>query len=293
VKRLPVAPLQKRNLQSTLAFSGLLVVTVFAVFLPIDGLSLAAVTSSSHGRADVEGSPMAPLLQARKNVEYFFENSANVVCAESITQILIGKNNKPQYREESKFEYQLQATSLGGSLKLKESRDVRKQAFRDPARTLLVTKGFATLLLIVHSDYESSYEFEPAGEENEGGVILAKFNYKAVPGASSPAALQLRGKNYPLPLSGVIWIDKSNGIISRLTATVDASLSDLGLEGMQSDIHYALVHFHDPEEGYWVPVSAVIDLQTPLQHWRNLHRFTAYKRFVGSIEIEGMEERKK
>ena len=262
-------------------------------------ISLGFLSVPWGGRVTVDDSKanadtaMQPLLQARKNVEFYFQNSVNVVCSESITQIIIGKNNKPTYREESKYEYQLQAVSLGGNLKLKESRDVRKQAFRDPARTLLITKGFSTLLLIVHPDYESSYEFEPAGQENDGGVALSKFNFKAVAGASSPAALQVRGKNYPLPLSGTIWIDKTAGIITRLTAAVDSSLSDLGLQALKSDIHYGLVQFHSPDERYWVPMSAVIDVETSRQHWRNLHRFAGYKRFVGSIEVEGVEEQKK
>jgi hypothetical protein len=236
---------------------------------------------------------MQPLLQARQNVGKFFEQAANVVCAESITQTIVGKNDKPAYREESKFDYQLEATAASGSLRLKESRDVRKQAFRDASRTLLLTKGFTSLLLIVHAQYEASYDFTPAGEENDGTVILAKYNFKAVPGASSPAALQLRGKNYPLPLTGTLWVNTSTGAITRLTAAVDSSLADLGLKSMHSDIHYALVQFHDPEEAYWMPVSATIDLETPLQHWRNVHRFTGYKRFRGSIQIEGIKDEKK
>jgi hypothetical protein len=55
---------------------------------------------------------------------------------------------------------------------------------------------------------------------------------------------------------------------------------------MTSDIHYAVVQFHDPDESYWMPVSAVIDLETPLQHWRNVHQFSGYKRFRATIEIE-------
>src|SRR4030088_1997841 len=35
--------------------------------------------------ADVDATAMAPLLEARKNVAFFFEHSANVVCGESIT----------------------------------------------------------------------------------------------------------------------------------------------------------------------------------------------------------------
>jgi hypothetical protein len=249
--------------------------------------NLSAVASN------LSPSAMEPLLKARKTVGRFFEQSANVVCSESVTQAIVGKNGSPSYREESKYNYQLQASSTPGSVKLVESREVRKQAFRDSGRTLLLTKGFASLLLIAHSQYESSYEFTPAGDDNEGATQLAKFNFKPVPGGASPAALQLRGKNYPLPLSGTIWIDKGSGAITRLTAAVDSSMADLGLKGMQSDIHYVLVQFHDPEEAYWMPASASIDFETPLQHWRNIHRFAAYKRFVGSIHVEGIEDEKR
>ena len=226
------------------------------------------------------------LERARRLVEQFFEQSSNVVCEESITQTTLGKNGKPNYREESRYQYQLEASTAGGSLKLNESRDARKIAFRDPARTLLVTNGFTSILMIVLPQYEASYQFEGVSEEAVDGRMIDEIHYKSVPGGRSPAALQLRGKNYPLPLSGSIWIDKETGAIMRLTAEIDSSMSDLGLKGLTSDIHYALVQFHDPEEAYWMPLSATIDVETPLQHWRNVHRFTGYKRFRATIKIE-------
>ena len=261
-----------------------------ALLLVFSGVSYAqapsgpqAAPASSPVAADVA---MQALARARDSVEKFFARSANVVCAESITQTVIGENGKASYREESKYDYQLEASDVNGSLRLVESRDARKLPFRDPARTLLVTNGFASLLLIVHPQYETSYQFQPAGEEVIDGMTLEEVHFTPIPGASSPAALRLRGKNYPLPLSGMIWIEKDTGAITRMTAAVDSSLSDLGLKGMSSDIHYALVQFHDPEDAYWMPVSATIDLETPLQHWRNVHRFTAYRRFRATIQIE-------
>src|ERR1700730_13098669 len=88
----------------------------------------------------------------------------------------------------------------------------------------------------------------------EGKVI--RFRSQRSLGAHSPAVLQLRGKSYPLPLSGSVWIDKQSGAVTRLTAAVDSSLNDLGLQGMRSDIHYSLIQFHDPDEAYWMPASA-------------------------------------
>ena len=232
---------------------------------------------------------VAAFLRARQSVEKFFEQSANVVCTENVIQAMVGKNGKANYREESVFDYQMQANTNSGSLKLIESRDTRKAAFRDSARTLLITNGFTSMLLIIHPTYETSYTFEPAGEETLDGVTFLKINFKPVPGASSPAALQLRGQNYPLPLSGTIWIEPQSGAVAKLVASMDSSLSDLGLQGMRSEIHYATVRFHDPDESYWMPVSAIIDVETPRQHWRNIHRFTGYKRFRATIKVEDLE----
>src|SRR5260370_19277418 len=104
--------------------------------------------------------------------------------------------------------------------------------------------------------------FEPAGEERIDGMAFAKVNFKFVPGASSPAALQLRGKNYPIPLSGTIWIEQQSGAVAKLVATMDSSLSDLGLHGMRSEIHYATVHFHHPEGSDLMPISLIIHVVT-------------------------------
>jgi hypothetical protein len=237
--------------------------------------------------SDMAASPeLAALLKARKSVERFFDQASNVVCTENVTQAMIGKNGKANYREDSVFDYQMQSNLGLGSQKLVETRETRKVAFRDSSRTLLITNGFTSMLLIIHSNYETSYRFEPGGEETADGITYERVYFKAVPGTSSPAALQLRGQNYPLPLSGTIWIERESGAVAKLIASMDASLSDLGLQGMRSEIHYAIVRFHDPDESYWMPVSAIIDVETPKQHWRNIHRFTGYKRFRATIQVE-------
>src|SRR5207247_10899848 len=105
--------------------------------------------------------------------------------------------------------------------------------FMYSCRNLLIPTCFTSMLLIIHPSYESSYTFEPAGEETVDGVSFAKVNFKAIPGASSPAALQLRGKNYPIPLSGTIWIEQQSGSVAKLVATMDSSLSDVGLHNMR------------------------------------------------------------
>ncbi len=231
------------------------------------------------------------MLHSRKLIDNFFEQTSNVVCDEDVAQTIVGKNGKPVYREESVFEYQMQSNTRGGSLRLVESREARKEAFRDPTKTLLITNGFASMLLVLHPDFEASYVFTPVTEEVSDGRSLVKIHFKPVPGASSPAAIQLRSRNYPLPLTGDIWIDRESGAVVKLVASLDSNLDDLGLHDLRSEIHYSVVQFHDPEEAYWMPSSAVIDVETPKQHWRNVHRFTDYRRFRATIQVQIGDEK--
>ena len=226
------------------------------------------------------------LQRSRKLIDKFFEQMSNVVCNEDVAQSIVGKNGKPMYREESIFEYQMESNTRSGALKLVESRDARKEAFRDPSKTLLITNGFASMLLVLHQDFEPSFAFTPVSEEAIDGRTLVKIHFKPVPGASSPAAIQLRSRNYPLPLTGDVWLDAESGAVVKLISRLDSSLDDLGLHDLRSEIHYTIVEFRDPEEAYWMPSSAVIDVQTPKQHWRNVHRFTDYRRFRATIQVQ-------
>jgi hypothetical protein len=276
----------------------LLALVAFLVgILACTALLHAQTLADSHTANDGADTPGAPdpafvtranatIVHSRKLIDSFFEQTSNVVCNENVSQTIVGKNNKPMYREESAFEYQLQSSSRSGSLRLTESRDSRKAAFRDPNKTLLITNGFASMLLVLHENYESSYVFEPVAEESSDGRIVLKFHFTPIPGASSPVAVQLRGRNYPLQLKGDIWIDEESGAVVKLISSLDANLEDLGLRELRSEIHYAIVQFHAPEEAYWMPASAVIDVETPKQHWRNVHRFTDYRRFRATIQVD-------
>lgn len=228
----------------------------------------------------------ASLMLSRKLIDSFFEQTSNVVCTENVSQTIVGKNNRAMYREESAFEYQLQSNSRSGSLKLAETREARKAAFRDPNKTLLITNGFASMLLVLHPNFEASYIFEPIDEEAIEGRTLVKIHFRPVPAQASPAAIQLRGRNYPLQLKGDIWIDEESGAVVKLNSSLDSNLDDLGLHDIRSEIHYSVVQFHEPEEAYWMPASAVIDVETPKQHWRNVHRFTDYRRFRATIQVD-------
>jgi len=149
---------------------------------------------------------------------------------------------------------------------------------------MLLSNGFATLFLVFHPYYAAAFTFNLAGEDTVGGRLLEKVNFQHVPGMKSPAALALRGREYPLELTGTAWIDPQTGTIAKIEAGIADTLQDVGLKALSSEIDFSPVQFSDSKQEYWFPTQARVEVETPRQHWRNLHQFTSYKKFSVSTE---------
>ena len=225
------------------------------------------------------------LARTGKQVSGFLELFSDVKCIEQVKQEKLGEKNKVEAKEESTYDYLVILTNPGGELTLDESRLAVYESKSNKKNTsLLVSNGFATLFLIFHPYYASSFQFAALEDELVDGHRLRKISFQHIPGSRSPAALALRGREYPLELSGTALIDPESGAITRITASVEQTMQDVGVRTLRSDVQYAPVAFRDVKESFWFPADAVVEVETPRQHWRNTHHFSDYKRFSVSTE---------
>jgi hypothetical protein len=237
--------------------------------------------SSSH-----EPQKLDEILQrTSKQTADFLDQFSDVKCTEQVRQEKLGKDNKVDLKEDSIYDYLMILGNEGGELTLSESRIPVHEAKKDRKNTsMLLSNGFATLFLVFHPFYEEAFKFTLVGEEDVGGRILEKINFQHIPGMKSPAALALRGREYPLELQGTAWIEPETGSIARIEAGIGDSLQDVGLKSLSSEIEFEPLTFKDVKQAYWFPTVARVEVETPKQHWRNLHQFTQYKKFSVSTE---------
>lgn len=214
----------------------------------------------------------------------FLEKFSNVKCTELVTQAKLGKGGRTEYAENSTFDYLVLNQSSHGELNLIESRLAESQSEHKRNLPLLVTNGFSTLLLVFHPSYQASFEYTPTEVEARNGKPYVGVRFRHVKGTRSTTALLLRGREYPLDLEGVAWVDPTSGAIEEISARLGTSMEDIGLRSLRCDVQYAPHLFPGLEDPYWLPTSARVDVETPRQHWRNTHRFTAYQRFSTSVE---------
>jgi len=215
----------------------------------------------------------------------FLDQFSDVKCTELVRQEKLGKDDKIELKEDSTYDYLVILTNSGGELNLSESRIPVHQAKKDRKNTsMLLSNGFATLFLVFHPVYAEAFSFALAGEETVAGHPLVKVAFQHILGTKSPAALALRGREYPLELTGTAWIDPQTGSIAKIQAGIADTLQDVGLKALSSEIDFAPVPLPDTPQVYWFPTQARVEVETPRQHWRNLHQFTAYKKFSVSTQ---------
>jgi hypothetical protein len=231
-------------------------------------------------RTSAETKPLQAILDlAGSNVAAFLDAISDVNCTEHVIQEKIADNGKTIEKRESDFDYIVLLSNAGGELNLSESRVADSKKEEKEKSSLLVSNGFSMLLLVFHPYYSAAFQFsfEPGQDGSAGDVVPIHFQH--IPGMRSPAALALRGREYPLDISGTAWIDTRTGVINKVTAQIGTEMEDIGLRGMHSEVEYAPVSFKSAPGTYWLPAQAVVEVQSRHQHWRNTHVFSAYKRF--------------
>jgi hypothetical protein len=247
-------------------------------------LAMAWLTTT---QAHAASEPLQDLLgRTSEQVSKFLDQFSDVKCTEDVTQEKLKADGKVENREESKFDYLVILTNTNGELSLDESRLPLQVAKTSKSKntSMLVSNGFATLFLIFHPYYAGSFEFTDLGAEVIGERAVEKVQFKHLRNTRSPAALALRGREFPLELSGTAWIDPKTAVIVKIEAGVEEGLEDIGMKAMRSQVEFGPVSFRNVAETYWFPLEASVEVETPRQHWRNTHHFSNYKKF--SVDTE-------
>jgi len=239
-----------------------------------------AAPQSSPGDADAD-----LLRRAGIAAQQFVQHLGSVRYAEHLAQRELKDNGKINYQQDAYFDALMLVRRENGRLVADESAEKERPSRGFETRPLLNTSGFSTLALIAHPFYEQSFQFSSLDDEVVSGRRLRLLHFQHVKGTDSPTALRLRGRNYPLELSGIVWLDPETGSVVRVVALLSESLDDIGLRSLNCDVQYAPVVLPETAGAFWLPESATIELRTPKQHWRNVHTYTNYRKYSVDVDV--------
>ena len=238
-------------------------------------LSLGLVVGAQVARAQ-SAVPVSLVDQAQKQVVAYIAKLADLHCTEDVLQEKLKPSGGTELSSKSQYDYFLYMQGNSYDFQLSESR--LEVGTQKPARQpLLLTNGFSTLLLVFHPYYRNAFEFTAGPAENLDGRSVIPVHFAHVRGARTPAALALRGREFPLELEGTAWLDASSGQVVRMDAGLEHEMTDVGMKSLRIRVDY--MPSPKVSDRFMVPARAVVELQTPRQHWRNTHTFRNYKLF--------------
>lgn len=224
-----------------------------------------------------------PIDQAQRQVTAYLAKLADLHCTESVVQEKLTDKGHVEASEKAKYDYLIMMDGNGDDFQLNESRIESSSAHRKPL-PMLTTDGVATVLLVFHPYYRDSFSFEIGTDETTNGKPATPVHFKHIPGRRTPAALALRGRQYPLELEGTAWIDKQSGEVVKIDANLLHDMSDVGLRSMHVQVDYKPATLGKTTARMTLPAMAIVDVTTPRQHWRNTHVFDSYKTFSTEAE---------
>jgi hypothetical protein len=247
----------------------------------VTGLTTLAVALATAQAA----SSTDPVEMAQRKITQYLSTLADMHCTESVTQQKIAPNGRVEATEHAKYDYLIMMDGTGDDFQINETRVALSSGDLKPEpASMLVSNGVPTVLLVFHPYYRDSFEFESEPEEIVDGKSLIPIHFKHIAGQRTPAALALRGREYPLELKGTAWLDTQSGEVVKIDAELLKDMSDIGLRSLRVHVEYKPVTVHGILTAVDLPAMAVVDVTTPRQHWRNAHVFDGYKSF--SIDVE-------
>jgi hypothetical protein len=252
------------------------------------GILLVCLLMAPEIHSQVNDNGLEQLLpRTEALVEKFVDQFAYLRYEEDVVQQKLKENDKVDYSQQTVFDSITRMHFDGGTLQVDEQRLVEKYPARVEKRPLLSTRGFSTLAMIFHPYYRSSFRFTRQDNETVEGKVLARIRFQHIPGTPSPILYQVINADRPLELDGTAWIDPATGEIYRIETETGSTLSNMGLKMIRAEITYGPVVLRDETQPQWLPVSATIDLETPRQHWRNIHHFVDYRKYRVAVSLPG------
>ena len=246
----------------------------------LSGILLALPAVCAAGQSTPS---LSPTDLAQRQVTAYVAKLADLHCTESVVQEKLTGNGHVEASEKAKYDYLIMMDGGGDDFQLNESR-IESSSSRHKPLPMLVTNGFSTVLLVFHPYYRDSFTFETGDEVLIEGKPAIPVHFAHIEGRRTPAALALRGREYPLDLQGTAWLDKQSGQVVKIDASLLHDMSDVGLRSINVHVEYKPAVLGKSSASLTLPALAVVDVTTPRQHWRNTHVFDSYKSFSTDAE---------
>jgi hypothetical protein len=86
---------------------------------------------------------------------------------------------------------------------------------------------------------------------------------------------------------GILWVDKDNYQIIQMHTDLLAPRMEISLNRETTEEKFGEIHLPDVPDPLWLPTVVNVYLEISNRGFRNEHHYTNYRRYRGSVKING------
>jgi len=223
-----------------------------------------------------------------RKMDDFVRDVGDLIAHEDVTQEKLKANGDIKAKKRFQDEYLIlhHGNEWGASAEYRMDDKGNQLGPIGLSQGYLVTSGYALSCIQFSTAAQSRSRFRYLGNALLGSRETYVLTFAQRPDEVRFATVMKFGtKEVQMPTQGILWVDKGNFQILRMRSDLLAPNSDIQLEQRTTDVTLAEVRLQDVPNPLWLPSEADVYIEIAWHKFRNVHRYTNYRRYRVSVKI--------
>jgi hypothetical protein len=224
-----------------------------------------------------------------RTVDEFVRNIGDLIADEDVTQEKLNSDGKVRTKERVQDSYLIlhHGYEWGASAEYRMDDKGNRLGTIGLSKGYLVTTGHALSCISFSTDAQPQSRFRLLGEEKIGSRDAYVLGFTQRPGEVTFTTVMrgTGGHEVDMLTQGILWVDKNSFQILRMRSDLLAANKEIQLDRLTTDVTLGEVRLQDVPNPLWLPSDVDVYIEIGGDRFRNLHRYTNYRRYRVSVKI--------
>lgn len=226
-----------------------------------------------------------------RSVDDFVREIGDLIAHEDVTQEKLNAKGKIKAKERVQDNYLIlhPGYAWGASAEYRMDDKGNRLGAIGLEKGYLVTSGYALSCISFSTVAQSQSRFRYLGEEKIDSREAYVLGFAQRPGEAIFLVTMrgTAGKDVDMLTQGILWVDKHSFQIIRMRSDLLAPRNEIRLDQLTTEVRFGEVQLQDVPNPLWLPSDVDVSMEIDKQKFRNVHRYTNYRRFRVSVKIGG------
>ena len=222
-------------------------------------------------------------------VDDFVRNVGDLIADEDVRQEKLNSDGRAQAKERVQDSYLIlhHGYEWGASAEYRMDDKGNRLGPIGLSKGYLVTSGYALSCITFSTIAQPQSRFRLLGEQKIGPRDAFVLGFAQRPGHVTFTTVMngTGGHEVDMLTQGILWVDKHSFQILRMRSDLLAANKEIQLDRLTTDVTLGEIRLQDVPNPLWLPSDVDVYIEIGGDRFRNLHRYTNYRRYRVSVKI--------